>query len=418
MLDLEKAKMARLGHILSTDNRAYEIQGTRDGKAGQPTDRLTVLENLVTQAATALHKYKEDLEAELISLNSNLATAQKRQDEALASLRQHQSAKAAALDELNKSQSGRGLSLEGALKESQDAHNKVLAAVNGRPMRGGNPYIYFVLMALIAIVEWPINRLAFEAAFQEAPAVASLIAFAVGVAIAVIAHFVGTLSRRIEHYGKTFQKRAIFVTTIIILVAFTFFVVYVVALARHEFVKLLAVQNTSATSLFRDQIVGAVTEGFFTPVFTPSDWGLLVINLLVFTVAVAISFAAHDPHPDYAVVHRNRKKAQSALERHKAAFERSFSATSKDHDERIKTVQYETEVLSNEIAQSETLIKQIERALEDVLGTVSTAVTQSVSAYIQANRSARAGSAIPPCISNPPEPSEIALDLRRRMAVN
>ncbi len=417
MLDLEKVKTAKLGHILSTDNRVYEIKGTRDGKAGQPTDRLTVMEDLIAQAATALHGYKQDLETALISLRSKLATAQKDQDEAMASLRQHQTGKATALDELNKSQSGKNASLQNGLKEAQDSYNRVLAAVGGRPMRGGNPHIYFVLMALVAIVEWPINRLAFEAAFQEAPAIASIIAFAVGVAIAIIAHFVGTLSRRIEHYGKTFQKRFVILTTIVVLVAFTFFVVYVIALARHEFVKLLAVQNTSAASLFSGDIVGAVTEGFFTPLFTPSDWGLLVINLLVFTVAVAISIAAHDPHPDYAVTHRNRKKAQAAVEKQNATFERLFAGVSKDHDERIRTVQYRTDALSNEISEVETQIKQIDRAMDDALGVVANAVTQSVSAYIQSNRSARGSGVIPACISTPPEPEEVALDLRRRLAV-
>lgn len=324
MLDLERIRAARLGPILDGNSGIYQIQGTKDGRDGHPSDRLTVADTLVAQAADALGGYRSDLATNRITLEGQLAIAEKNQQNALNTLAQLRGAKSQALNELNQEHQNRTGGLKKRHAEAEQRYQLVVAQVQGRPLRAGNPYIYLALMGLIAFVEWPINRFAFEAYFQEAPAIASVIALAVGTMMAAVAHFVGTISRRMEYGTASREKRIRYLVPLVGLLCFTFFVIYVIALARHEFVKLLTAQDVSAKSLFEGKLATAVTEGFFSPSFGPQDWGLLVINLLVFLVAIGISYASHDPHPDYARAHRERNRLMHQEERSEAKFARKF----------------------------------------------------------------------------------------------
>ena len=57
-----------------------------------------------------------------------------------------------------------------ASEEAEKALRAVRAQVNGRPLRRGLVHVYLPLMAALALVEVPVNRLAFELFFQEQPA--------------------------------------------------------------------------------------------------------------------------------------------------------------------------------------------------------------------------------------------------------
>ena len=418
-VEIEKFKTMRLGELLSGDHRLYEIRGNKDGKVGLPRDRLTITDDLVTQGATALSAYQSDLEKEKINIEGRLSTAQKAQEEAMANQDQTRAKKARELDDLNRAHENKIRGLDNRYREVERQYQNVCAEVQGRPLRAGHPYIYFAIMCFIALVEWPINRLAFEAAFQEALAIASMIALAVGIALAFIAHSVGAIARRMEYVKNSRRKLFRHIFPLVGLLIFTFFVIYVIALARHEFVKLISEQNVSAVALFQQQgkLATAVSEGFFAPQFGPSDWGLLVINLLVFLVASSISFASHDPHPDYAKTYRQRNRLMRRLERMRGKFAQKFAEVGREYDDRIGAAQHRAVRLSDEIAECEKDLQMIEHATAESVRMVATAIAGRVNTYINANRTARNSGTLPEFLTESPDPLEIFSQLRTRMAL-
>ncbi len=66
----------------------------------------------------------------------------------------------------------------------------------GRPLRIHLRYVYYFIMAGVALVELPINRFAFELYFSETPALSAMIALGIGLGLMLLAHFGGTWIKR------------------------------------------------------------------------------------------------------------------------------------------------------------------------------------------------------------------------------
>ena len=78
-----------------------------------------------------------------------------------------------------------------------------------RPAAAAQPgRVYLPLMVALALVEVPVNRLAFELFFQEQPAVSLALAVVVGAVLMFFAHMVGTLVRRMEHAVADWRSRS------------------------------------------------------------------------------------------------------------------------------------------------------------------------------------------------------------------
>jgi hypothetical protein len=269
------------------------------------------------------------------------------------------------------------------------------------------------MMACIAIVEWPVNRLAFAAFFQESPEFASLLAFFVGVALAFLAHFIGLLAKRVGYRDFQRSRRIRYWSGIIFCLLFALLVIYTVTLARHAFLILLTEANVSAVDLFRGAVQEKIAESFFSPRFAIGDYALLVVNMLVLTIAIAFSFSHHDEHPDYASALTSRDRAIRAFDKAKREYDRHYAETRAEFDSRVQRADHNAAQLHSELQAAKAEHSRVISYFEPVLGECSSTIVRRLATYMQAYRRAKPAAKGSPPGESVPEVSEIAQRLRQ-----
>jgi hypothetical protein len=336
MLDLDRIKDARIGHLLLGDDKKYENEGTADGSASQKSQINSLADRLVNSASSDLSQLRSDLRGHETNLKSTVERLEQSIVAAGQSAEDVKLARQRRLDEVirNYDVTQPESPIRRRKQEADAAYDRIFREVEGRPLRGGKFWIYMLLMACIAIVEWPVNRLAFAAFFQESPEFASALAFFVGVALALLAHFIGVLGKRVGHRDFQRSRRIRYWSGILFCLLFALLVIYTVTLARHAFLVLLAEANVSAVDLFRGAVQERIAESFFSPRFAIGDYALLVVNMLVLTIAIAFSFSHHDEHPDYASALAARERAARAFDKAKREYDRHYAETRAEFDSR------------------------------------------------------------------------------------
>jgi hypothetical protein len=181
-------------------------------------------------------------------------------------------------------------------------------------------------MALLALVEVPVNRAAFELTFREEPVFSLLLALAVGAVVLYFAHLIGLLLRQWpEHPTKTqIATRAVTASGILGLVGFG---VYFLARMRQSYMLLTTQENAGFGSRLQDALQGntaSASQQFNLMANLPfgiGDWMFISVNILLFAFGVAASFLRHDPHPDYEKIVVSNAKAEKRLAEAEARFE-------------------------------------------------------------------------------------------------
>ncbi len=196
--------------------------------------------------------------------------------------------------------SARATAAAQALEEAERAHRAIRAEVGGRPLRRSLVRVYLPLLVALALIEVPVNRLAFELFFQEQPAFSLLLALAAGLVLMFFAHLVGMTVRRLDQPPPALQLRRAAGGTLFLLIAGS--LMYVLASMRQLYVHLLEAEQGS----LQQQVEQLTESGAATAIAraASTDLGtagitLLVINLALFAFGAAASFLRHDPHPDY-----------------------------------------------------------------------------------------------------------------------
>jgi hypothetical protein len=223
------------------------------------------------------------------------------------------------------------------LEETEKAHRTVRAEVHGRPLRRGLVQVYLPLLTFLALIEVPVNRLAFELFFQEQPAFSLALALAAGIVLMFFAHLVGLLARRMEQpapWPQQLKKAA----GIVLFLGLAFGLMYVLASMRQLFVQLLNAEQGSLAQqveqLTRGGAAGTVARVTQTELGT-AGWTLLMINVALFAFGAAASFLRHDPHPDYEAAWRGQERARKRLSRLRARYEKAVATRQREFDTRL-----------------------------------------------------------------------------------
>ena len=226
-------------------------------------------------------------------------------------------------------------------EEAERAHRAVRAQVNGRPLRRGLVGFYLPLMAALALVEAPVNRLAFELFFQEQPIISLALALVVGAVLIFFAHMIGTLIRRMEHPSQPGQqiKRGL---GILLFAALTGVMMYLLAGMRQLYVRLLESEQGSNLSAIIDQLTRGGTASTLANVANEqlgtAGWTLLILNLVLFVFGATAAFLRHDPHPDYEAAWRAQDRARQRLTRLRTNYERAAGAKSREFDTQLASL--------------------------------------------------------------------------------
>ncbi len=234
-------------------------------------------------------------------------------------------------------------------EEAEKAHRAIRAEVNGRPLRRSLVGIYLPLMIGLALVEMPVNRLAFELFFQEQPAVSLALAGVVGAVLIFFAHMIGTLVRRMEVPSRPAQqvKRGL---GILLFGGLAAVMMYLLAGMRQLFVRLLESEQGGSLSSIIEGItqggtahsLGSVAANVAANVageqLGTAGWTLLILNLIIFVFGATAAFLRHDPHPDYEPAWRNQERARRRLTRLRTRYERAAGGKQRVFDEQLSAL--------------------------------------------------------------------------------
>jgi hypothetical protein len=404
------------------DRRADEATGRKHGAAGEPksTDRdCLYYSSLLGQAKTAMRAYERE-RLELVAGKERLADELSRdadenyQKRKMAVLEE----RASALGELDKTSGPRSTKMQSAVEQQVTTRTRAsqIEADLGRPLRTSLVPLYPFVLGFIAIAEIPINRLAFELFFQEAPIVSLFLSFAVGLLLAFFAHQAGLWLRQAASHKTVASKLGHF-AGVAVIIAIALPLIYFIAAMRQHYLALMDAEAASDFgSLLRQGLEGGLTsarEVLSVDLGAPG-WTLLILNLALLTVGAIISFVRHDPHPDYEPAVRQAARAQRRLNRMRSSYERQEARLSREYDERIATLDRQLVRIDNELAVTRRALAQAEAHRPAMIRAVASTLTERFGAYRLGNRLGRTDGASPACLDHFSEP-EIARVLQRSL---
>ncbi len=345
--DLRQIADRTLGGWL--DYRESEIRADRTAGRRAASGDVALLirrhadfqDGLIGRAKAAMLGFRGDLAAHARDLARQVADLARERDEHIGErLRECREERQQTLQALERSSGPRSapfVAAQQAVEETEKAHRAIRAEVHGRPLRRSLVDVYLPLLAMLALIEVPVNRLAFELFFQEQPAFSLALAVAAGIVLMFFAHLVGMLIRRAEQPPRSMQIRRAAGAALFLLL--TGSLIYVLASMRQLYVHLL---ETEATGGLQQQIERLMQGGTAGAIRQAASTGLglagltlLVINVALFAFGAAASFLRHDAHPDYEAVWRAQQRARKRLARLTARHEKQAGEQQRTFDQRL-----------------------------------------------------------------------------------
>jgi len=254
----------------------------------------------------------------------------------------------------------------------------------GRPLRIHLRYLYLPIMALLALMEVPINRFAFELFFAETPTLSFAIAFGIGVGLMLLAHFGGMWAKR--SVGPCSKgQRAAYLVGVTLTFALAAPTVALIASLRQHYIQFIQAQQITFAQLLEDTALSDVAAQALTTELGTEGWMLLFINLLVVGIGALASVLRHDAHPDY----ENVVRRGTALERRIARLERRrdqrLARVAAWHDRKSVGLASERDRALRRVAQAREEYDECDQRVADSRKRVALQVVRRVQAYEAGN---------------------------------
>lgn len=370
--------LSRYTNFTPRDARADELRGRRDGERDFPAEGAKDFSpyelQIIGEGTTVLTRYYKEIDSEFARNQEEVSRREYERDE-LYHKRRHSllGDKEDALSIIRSKygpDSPRVSNLRAKLSEKSNNLRRLDVQL-ARPLRVHFQYTYPFFLALLCVAEVPINKLAFEFFFKEAPIVALGIAFMVGVLFIALAHICGIWLRQADHYPKLSGTILAYLATAV-LIAIVFCLIYFIAALRQQLVDFIEQEQSFRLSDFLQQGgLGRVAERTTEVSLGTASLTLLFINIGIFTLGTVLSFLRHDPHPDYEHLVRDQKRTEQRLERIQRRFDRNIGTVEKDFGSRLSHLDVELDRTERDIAElikrRDTLDKQREEAVKLVV---------------------------------------------------
>lgn len=318
-----------------------------DGLLGRAKASILTLQRELTA-------YGDDLNRQVDDLNRDLNDHIHQQ---MSELREE---KQRALQAVEKSRGPSSAPFERARRRAETTERElrtIRADISGRPLRRSFVWCYLPIMFTLALVEIPVNRLAFELFFQEQPVFSLVLAAIIGAVLIFFADRIGTLLRRTEQERPNRGQQIKRILGILIFSLLAVIVMFLLAKMRQLFVNLLDSEQSSNLSAMVQQLTQGGAASTMANVahqeMGTAGWTLLVFNVALFVFGITTAFLRHDPHPDYEHVWHANERAQRKLTRLKSRYERELHAQTVKFDTRMATLDQltrETQVKIDDLA--------------------------------------------------------------------
>ncbi|MCY3819749.1 MAG: hypothetical protein OXH52_10380 [Gammaproteobacteria bacterium] len=207
----------------------------------------------------------------------------------------------------------------------------------GRPLRIHFRYLYFPIMALLALMEVPINRFAFELYFSETPFISFVIAFGIGVVLMLLAHFGGMWVKRCAGLS-TWRDRAGYITGVVLVMALILPTVTLIAMLRQHYIHFVQSQQITFAELLEQNALTDVAQQAIRTELGPEGWMLLFINLLVVGIGTLASVLRHDAHPDFETATRQQERLERRIAKLERRYSDKVSKIDTKHDRKVDSI--------------------------------------------------------------------------------
>jgi len=378
------------------DTRTDLQKGKTDGRKNQPPSEVADFSayelQLIGHGNGDLARFARHRSEELTRLSQELARQEHERDEGFKAKRDGlQREKDAAIENLRTTH-GPMSSLITGLSDKLAEKRTVLQHIElelNRPLRVHFQRTYPLFLILLSLAEVPINKLAFEFFFQEAPIIALGIALMVGVLLISLAHICGIWLRQASHYHTTTGRVLAYVATaaVVVLVGF---LIYFIAALRQQFIDFIETeQNFNLSEFLKSGGLSDVATNVGQVHLGTASLTLLFINVAIFGFGMILSFLRHDPHPDYEKAVKEKEQVEKKLQRAKEDFDKRSATIQKSFDTKITYLDKVIDQLESQVADLRGRMEDVEESATEAVKLVHQVIQQRILAYQAGNTEVR-----------------------------
>ena len=258
----------------------------------------------------------------------------------------------------------------------------------GRGLQTKMERIYPVVFLLVALLEVPINRYAFEYFFEETPVLALGLALGFGFAFAAFAHWTGSLLKHAA--GEKLWKKRVgdYVATVGILTV-TGTAIYFLALMRERYIQFQEQSARGLGEFLAEDGLRETAAELLSTELTEAGWTLLLLNLIVFIVGTFCAYQRHDPHPYYESVTKRAQKAASRYNAIQNRYDKKRSLLTVERDEELQRLEQQAERVAANLAEIENAKNAMRDCRAQAVKAIAVHIHARLNTYELANRLAR-----------------------------
>ena len=273
--------------------------------------------------------------------------------------------------------------------ESAQVECTKIANQLGRPLQTSMVGGYIPLMALLALAEIPVNRLAFELYFESMPAVSLLLSAAVGALLIFFAH---TIGKQLKHTrcDITATKNSNTYLAIFGISALCILVMFYLGIMREQVVALQGVGGLNLEDLTLEDLSsssGSSTSMSFT--IGPAAFFLVVLNFAIFLTGVVAAFVRHDSHPFFEKLSTTLQSAESKFSAAERLYEQRQLEIMKDFASKVATSSDEYDLRASQIEELQAKRSSIDSEMKRSRQLVTGYAVRALQSYRKENMLSR-----------------------------
>jgi len=344
---------------------------------------------LRTQCTKILDKSRirrEQLQKSLeVELATKLQASEQRHDDEIARLRR----------ELGPD-SNRYAEAASRAEQAADVLRDVRWHLGGRPLETRFRGWYLVIMTILALLAFILNRAALEMLLSQHTVVFFILGVAAGFALMVCAHLIGVILR-VHPQAMTSRSMAGKLLGATLLGAAVALGFYVMARMRQSYTALLDRETLGFAARLQEALQGRIAPAsdaipaLAHAAFGASDWVFIAANLVLFAAGVLVSYLRHDPDPGYEKVVVAADRAERRLTGIRALHDEKALATTRQ----FLTVKRDLDAQSAEIRTSLAMLQDqeafVQEHMEGARGLVALTIRTRCGSFAEGfNEAARA----------------------------
>ena len=269
---------------------------------------------------------------------------------------------------------------------------------------------YVLVLSVLAVLEMPINEVGVRIAFEFQAPMSYVVALFIGVSFVMFSHFLGILLNR-AFYRKGHNRLMPIIGAVIVTVL-TLTMIFVLYKMRGQVAELSSTGLSAGQLLSGGQVAhaaravanspswwGAIINGVLEilPWTTTYDagsakyaqFGLLLLNVMVFATGTFCSVGRHDPDADLERAWTNRQSALRQMSALNSRYEQAQAQIEAEFANKIVVTQRRADTILAEIAMLEAQKDRLLRQATNDMRLVLDALTQQITAYQKGNQQAR-----------------------------